>query len=171
MYPGFNNLYYWMPQMPQFPFPANIQASSLKKLCIFELPTTNVALSDTSVDYGVPICLYNQLPCECYVTVQVNQAVPEGGEGLPITVVTPTSGKSTNTSSVSSSGESKTNVIDHNGSNVIGSDIEGSREILAYINKREGIIRFVNFQTTRLVSTPSGANTPAAASYNENKLK
>lgn len=174
MYPYFNNFYYGsLFPFSQFgPGPAR-QVASLKKLYIFELPTTNVALSAASVDYGVPVCLYNQLPCECYVTVQVNQAVPAGGAALPVTIVTPTSGSNTNTGNVSSSGEKKTNVIDHNGNNVIGSDITGSREVLAYLNKREGIIRFVNFQT----GTPPAAadtaadDTPAPASYSENKLK
>lgn len=171
MYPGFNNIYYWMPQIPQFPLPVARQAASLKKLCIFELPTTNVALSATSVDYGVPVCLYNQLPCECYVTVQVNQAVPAGGAALPVTIVTPTSGSNTNTGNVSSSGEKKTNVIDHNGNNVIGSDITGSREVFAYLNKREGIIRFVNFHTGTTTAPAAADDTPAPASYSENKLK
>lgn len=53
-------------------------------------------------------------------------------------------------------GESKVNVIDHNSSNVIGSDITNSKEVFAFINKREGIIRFVNFQT--------GGTTPAPTS-------
>lgn len=46
--------------------------------------------------------------------------------------------------------------IDHNSSNVIGSDIVNSKEVFAFINKREGIIRFVNFQT--------GGTTPAPTS-------
>jgi hypothetical protein len=40
--------------------------------------------------------------------------------------------------------------------NVIGSDITNSKEVFAFINKREGIIRFVNFQT--------GGTTPAPIS-------
>lgn len=31
------------------------QRSCLKQLCIFELPTTNVALSETSVDYVIVV--------------------------------------------------------------------------------------------------------------------
>ncbi len=40
--------------------------------------------------------------------------------------------------------------------NIIGSDITSSKEVFAFINKREGIIRFVNFQT--------GGTTPASTS-------
>ena len=126
---------------------AGRQRSCLKQLCIFELPTTNVSLSATSVDYGIDRCLYNQLPCECYVTVQVNQAVPAGGEALPISLAVPTSNNSTNTGDAASSGESKVNVLDHNSNNVVGSDMVNTKEVFAFINKREGLIRFVNFQT------------------------
>lgn len=59
---------YWWVGGPGPAIPTR-QRSCLKQLCIFELPTTNVALSETSVDYGIDKCLYNQLPCECYVTV------------------------------------------------------------------------------------------------------
>lgn len=125
---------YWWTGGPGPAIPTR-QRSCLKQLCIFELPTTNVALSETTVDYGIDKCLYNQLPCECYVTVQINQAVPAGGEAFPITIAIPTS---------------------NNSSNVIGSDITNSKEVFAFINKREGIIRFVNFQT--------GGTTPAPTS-------
>lgn len=149
--------------MPALPVPTGNQ-QRVKQLCIFELPTTNVSLSADSVDYGIDKCLYRQLPCECYISLQVNQAVPAGGEGLAVTVVTPTSGSSTNAgSSSSSSGEGKTNVVDHNSSNVVGSDLTDTREVLAFLNKREGLIRFVNFQTG---ATPPAADaTPAVASY------
>lgn len=73
---------YWWTGGPSPAIPAR-QRSCLKQLCIFELPTTNVALSETSVDYGIDKCLYNQLPCECYVTVQVNQAIKNLIKDLP----------------------------------------------------------------------------------------
>lgn len=144
---------YWWSGGPGPAIPEK-QRSTIKQLCIFELPTTNVVLSDTSVDYGIDKCLYNQLPCECFVSVQINQAVPAGGESSPVTIVTPVSGNSTNTGSASSSGEKKTSVIDHNSAPVVGSDLAGSQEIFAFLNKKAGIIRFVNFQTGS-TTTPS----------------
>lgn len=136
------------PFNPLPPLPLIRPRVRVKKLDIFELPTTNVSLSATSVDFGIDKCLYNLLPCECYITLQVNQAVPAGGAALPVNVVTPTSNSSTNTGTpASSSGEGKTPVVDHNSNNVIGSDITDSREIFAFLNKREGLIRFVNFVT------------------------
>lgn len=151
---------YWWSGSPGVVIPTR-QRSCIKQLCIYELPTTNVALSDTTVDYGIDRCLYNQLPCECYLAVLINQPVPAGGEGLAVTVVTPTSGNSTNTPA-SSSGESKTNVIDHNSANVVGSDLTNTKEVLAYLNKREGIIRFVNFQTGGTTPPASQSVTPAS---------
>lgn len=154
--------YWWTPTAV---VPVNNQPR-VKQIGIFELPTTNVSLSAESVDFGIDKCLYRQLPCECYITLQVNQAVPAGGEGLAVTVVTPTSGSSTNVgSSSSSSGESKTNVIDHNSSNVVGSDLTNTKEVFAFLNKREGIIRFVNFQTGTTAAPTSAGDTSAVANY------
>lgn len=133
----FNNPYY-----PPFP-----KRSRLKQLRIYELPTTNVALSETSVDFGIDRCLYNELPCECYLSMLFAQAVPDGGAALPVTVVVPTSGTSTNTGTVNANGESGTPVVDHNTNPVVGSDLTTTREVFAYLNKRQGIIRFVNFVT------------------------
>lgn len=133
----FNNPYY-----PPFP-----KRSRLKQLRIYELPTTNVALSETSVDFGIDRCLYNELPCECYLSMLFSQAVPDGGAALPVTVVVPTSGTSTNTGTANANGESGTPVVDHNTNPVVGSDLTTTREVFVYLNKRQGIIRFVNFVT------------------------
>ena len=142
---------------PSFPLP---RRTRVKQLGIYELPTTNVSLSDTSVDYGIDKCIYNDLPCECFISLVVSQAVPAGGEALPVTVVVPTSSNSTNTTT-SASGESSTPVVDHNTNPVVGSDLETSREVFAYLNKRQGIIRFVNFVTG------SGAAAAVASTLNE----
>lgn len=134
--------YLFYPSIPLFP-----RRTRLKRLDIYELPTTNVSLSETSVDYGIDRCVYNELPCECFISLLVAQAVPAGGEALPVTVVVPTSSTSTNTGTSTSSGESGTPVVDHNTNPVVGSDLEASREVFAYLNKRQGIIRIVNFVT------------------------
>lgn len=134
--------YMFYPDFPPFP-----KRSRLKQLCIFELPTTNVALSETSVDFGIDRCLYNELPCECYLSMLFSQAVPDGGAALPVTVVVPTSGTSTNTGTANANGESNTPVVDHNTTPVVGSDLTTTREVFVYLNKRQGIIRFVNFVT------------------------
>lgn len=134
--------YMFYPNFPPFP-----KRMRLKQLCIFELPTTNVALSETSVDFGIDRCLYNELPCECYLSMLFAQAVPDGGAALPVTVVVPTSGTSTNTGTANANGESSTPVVDHNTNPVVGSDLTTTREVFVYLNKRQGIIRFVNFVT------------------------
>jgi hypothetical protein len=36
-------------------------------------------------------------------------------------------------------------VVDSQGTQIVGDDIEGTTERLAYINKRTGIIRFLEF--------------------------
>lgn len=136
--------------------------SPLKQLQIFELPTNGVALSATSVDYGINPCLYNQLPCECYVTLRIRQAVPTGGEGLAVTIATPAGSPSSTVSAPgASTGTKKTPVIDHNNSPVVGSDVSELTDALALIDKNLGIIKFVNFVSG---SGATGGNTPAAAS-------
>lgn len=137
--------------------------SHLKRLQIFELPTNGVSLSDTSVDYGINPCLYNELPCECFIALRIRQAVPAGGAGLPVTVVTPTgSASSTVTTPGSATGTKKTPVIDHNHNQVVGSDVNEFTDAFALIDKGLGIIRFVNFVSGGV--EVSGGNTPAAAS-------
>lgn len=133
---------FYNPYYPPFP-----KRGRLKQLRIYELPTTNVALSETSVDFGIDRCLYNELPCECYLSMLFSQAVPDGGAALPVTVVVPTSGTSTNTGTANANGESSTPVVDHNTNPVVGSDLTTTREVFVYLNKRQGIIRFVNFVT------------------------
>lgn len=123
----------------------------LKMLCIFELNTTNVVLSEETVDFGIDRCDYFELPNEGYINLRFNHNVPAGGEALPITIVVPNSNNSTNTNNPvgsTANGETKVGVIDHNSDPVVGSDIsDETQEVLAYYNKCTGIIRFVNFET------------------------
>ena len=130
--------------------PANFAQGNqvrVKQLCIFELPTTNVTLSEESVDFGIDRCIYNALPCDCYISLRVNHLVPEGGEALPITVVVPNSINSTNVVGTTNNGETKVGVIDHNSDPVVGADLETTTEVFAFVSKGRGIIRFVNFET------------------------
>lgn len=137
--------------------------SCLKRLQIFELPTNGVALSDTSVDYGINPCLYRELPCECYVTLRIRQAVPAGGEALPVAIAVPAgSPGSTVSTPGSTTGTKKTPVIDHNNAPVVGSDVSELTDAFALVDKNLGIIKFVNFVSSGTAA--AGGNTPAAAS-------
>lgn len=108
---------------------------------IYKLSTNAVTLTDTTVDYGVNPCSYNSLPCESLVLLTIHADVPDGGEDLPVTIVTPTT-----TSTVSSSSSStKVSIVDSQGSDVTGSNIQGNTQRFVYINKRTGIIRFLEF--------------------------
>lgn len=112
---------------------------------IFKLSTNAVTLTDTTVDYGINPCVYNALPCESLVLLTIHADVPEGGEALPVTIVTPNNGTSTVSTNGSNSGTTKTNIVDSQGTNVTGSNITGSTQRFVYINKRTGIIRFMEF--------------------------
>ena len=112
---------------------------------IFKLSTNAVTLTDTTVDYGINPCLYNRLPCESLVLLNIHADVPTGGEALPVTVVVPNSGTSTVSENNSTTGTTKVNVVDSQGTNVTGSNVQGSTERLVYINKSTGTIRFMEF--------------------------
>lgn len=131
---------------------------------IYELSTNAVQLTDgVSVDYGINPCCYDALPCESIVLLKVHAGAPTGGEALPVNVVTPNSGQSTISSGGSTSGTSKVPVVDSNNNPVTGSDITAT-ERLAYINKRTGIIRFLEFTAGTTPAPTGGSDTPAVAS-------
>lgn len=142
------NPYWWMgTPIPQ----AQINVPRIDVGGIYALSTNGVAISDdsTTVDYGINPVLYNRLPNVSIVLLTISDDVPTGGETLPVTVVVPTSGTSTVSSSTSSTGTStgttKVNVVDSQGTNVTGSNVSGSTQRLAYINKCSGTIRFLEF--------------------------
>ena len=130
--------YWWMPQLPVMPQPA-IRRVDIGG--IYELSTNAVQLTDVSVDYGINPACYNALPCESIVLLKVHADAPAGGESLPIALAIPNNGQST---------------VSSNDNPVTGSDVTGSTERLAYINKRTGTIRFLEFTSgTTTASTPS----------------
>lgn len=129
---------------------------------IYELTTNAVQLTDTSVDYGInPVC-YNALPCESVVLLKIHAGTPAGGENLPVTVVTPNSGSSTVVNeSGSNAGTTKKPVTDSKNNPVTGADVIGNTERLAYINKRTGVIRFLEF-TASTTPAPTVQNSVAS---------
>lgn len=158
------NPYWWGPGPALSPTP-NIRRVDIGG--IFELSTNAVQLTDASVDYGInPVC-YNALPCESIVLLKIHSDVPAGGEALPVTIVVPNGGNTTLATAGSTTGSTKVPVVDSNNNNVTGGDITGTTERLAYINKRTGVIRFLEFTAGSATSGGGAANgeanTPAAA--------
>lgn len=159
---------------PLFPSPFGFppvrrRRSCLKEIKTFELPVSGMTVSDETLDLGINPCLYRDLPCECFVILKVREPIPAAGDGLPITVVTPT-GPSTSTvnSGSSSSNSKKTPVVDHDNNPVTGSDLSPYTDAYVFIDKSLGIFRFVNFRTGggTPVNTPAdgGGATPAVVS-------
>lgn len=118
------------------------------------LSTNAVQLTDATVDYGINPRQYNCLPCEVVVLLRIHSEVPEGGEALPVTIVVPSAGNSTLDSSTSATGAgtatgtTKVPVVDSQGNQLVGDDIEATTERLAYINKCTGVIRFLEFTSS-----------------------
>lgn len=152
MFPGLMNPYWWTPGQIHGPF-VNDAFSNNPELPridiggIYVLSTNAVALSETSVDYGINPCLYNLLPWESIVLLKVHADAPAGGEALPVTIVVPNSGRTTLTTTTTGTTSGSTNipVVDSQDAPVTGTNITGSTERLAYINKRTGVIRFLEF--------------------------
>lgn len=113
---------------------------------IYKLSTNAVALSDTTVDYGINPCLYNRLPCESLVILTIHADVPTGGAAFPVMLVVPNTGTSTvSQDNAPVRGTTKLNIVDSKGANVTGANIIGSTERLVYINKHTGVVRFLEF--------------------------
>ena len=126
--------------------PVPVQNEGLPRIDIggiYKLSTNAVALTESSVDYGINPCLYSKLPCESIVLLTIHADAPTGGEDLPVLVGVP-SGAST-ISSGDTTGKTKISVVDSQGSNVTGSNVQGNTQRLAYINKSTGVIRFLEF--------------------------
>lgn len=125
MFPNSINPYWWMGQ------PVINTQASLPRIDIggiYVLTTNAVALSDdsTTVDYGINPTLYNRLPNISIVLLNISDDAPAGGETLPVTIVTPSSGTSTVSTSGTTTGTTKINVVDSQGTNVTGSNISGN---------------------------------------------
>lgn len=112
---------------------------------IFKLSTNAVTLSEDTVDYGINPCMYRALPCESLVLLTIHADVPTGGESLPVTIAVPNNGTSTVSESGSTTGTTKVNVVDSQGTNVTGSNVTGSTQRFVYINKNTGVIRLLEF--------------------------
>ena len=110
------------------PFGFKNELKRINKHGIYVVETNQVSLNaGVSVDYGIKESLYNKLPCECIVLLKIKQEVPATGATLPVTV----------------SGSSP--VTDSQGSNITGKDIEVDTERLAYLNKSNGVLRFMEY--------------------------
>lgn len=111
---------------------------------IFKLATNAVALTETTVDYGINPCTYNKLPNESIVLLTIHADVPTGGEILPVTISIPSNSSTT----VNSSTTKKINIVDSQGTNVTGDNVKGNTQRLMYINKCTGVMRFMEFTNT-----------------------
>ena len=147
---------YWLPS----PFMVN-RSRGIRRIDvngIYELSTNAVQLTEASVDYGINPCCYNALPCESIILLKVHADIPAGGEALPVHVITPNMGQTTLATAGTTAGTSKVPIVDSNNNPVTGTDVTGTTERLAYLNKRTGVIRFLEFTA----STPEQANVAPA---------
>lgn len=101
---------------------------------IVRLDTNAVELGDDSVNYGVSPMAYTQLPEQCIALLTINADVPDGGSDLSVAILIPNSGQST-------LGSIKVTLVDKSGDDITGSEIQAGYQTLAYINKKDNIIK------------------------------
>jgi hypothetical protein len=107
---GTLNPYWWAPNLP---ISTQGDLPRVDVGGIFKLSTNAVALTSTTVDYGINPCLYSRLPSESLILLTIHDDVPSGGESLPVTLVVPTGAfNSTVTSTTNTSGTTKLNIVD-----------------------------------------------------------
>lgn len=159
-----NPLFPLNPLTPVAPVGVNFGAprSRLKRIDtggIYVISTNSVVLDTTAsqVVYGFNPCEYRELPCESLILLTIHADVPAGGEGFPIHIAIP-GGSTTTSTTGATSGSTSTRVpvVDSQGNNVTGANVQGTTERLLYLNKRTGTARFIEFTN----STGAAATTP-----------
>lgn len=161
----FNPLYPFNPLMPVAPVGVNFGSSrsSLKRIDvggIYKISTNSVVLDTTAsqVVYGFNPCEYRELPCESLILLTIHADVPAGGEGFPIHIAIPGGSTTTSTTGTTSGSTSaRVPVVDSQGNNVTGANVQGTTERLLYLDKRRGVARFVEFTNaaSTVTTTPT----------------
>lgn len=141
------------PMFPPLPVPQN----RLRRVDIggiYELNVTDSSLSTAAtptLDLGVSQCQYNALPCESVVLLKVYTTLPEGSDGAPVNV---NSGSGT-TSTSGTTAVRKVALVDSQGTQVTGADLTANTERLAYVNKRTGVFRLLEYTAQTAAATPT----------------
>ena len=135
---------------------------------IFVLSTTGKAsTAETTLDYGINPCQWQALPNEGVMIWKVRHPATADEASLPVTVVVPSLGSSTVTSSNTASGTVKVPIVDNKGTQVVGSDVtdpdNGYTEHWVYFNKNAGIFRLLGV-AAQSAPVPTAASAKSAAS-------
>lgn len=143
------NPYWWMPPMGVMPQQPRSRLKRIDVGGIYVISTNSVVLDTTAsqVVYGFNPCEYRELPCESLILLTIHADVPAGGEGFPIHIAIPSGTTTTTTTPGATSGSNSTRVpvVDSQGNNVTGANVQGTTERLLYLNKRTGTARFIEF--------------------------
>lgn len=149
MYPNAMNPYWWMPPVGMVPQQPQHRLKRIDVGGIYKISTNSVVLDTTAsqVVYGFNPCEYRELPCESLILLTIHADVPAGGEGFPVHIAIPSGSTTTTATPGATSGSTSTRVpvVDSQGNDVTGSNVQGTTERLLYLNKRTGVARFVEF--------------------------
>ena len=112
---------------------------------IYELSITDATLSTAAtptLDLGLNACAYAALPCESVVLLKIYTTLPEGSDTSSVNVNT---GGSGSTSTSGTTAVRKVALVDSQNTQVTGTDLTANTERLAYINKRTGVFRLLEY--------------------------
>lgn len=111
---------------------------------IYELNVTDATLSTDAtpnLDLGISQCQYNALPCESVVLLKIYTTLPDGSATSPVRINT---GNGT-TSTSGTTAIRKAVLVDSGNTQVTGADLTANTERLAYVNKRTGVFRLLEY--------------------------
>lgn len=137
---------------PFFPLPVQSAVRRIDIGGIYELAVTDATLTTDAtptLDLGVNQCQYNALPCESIVLLKVYTTLPAGSDGAPVNV---NSGSGT-TSTSGTTAVRKVALVDSQSTQVTGTDLTANTERLAYINKRTGVFRLLEYTAQGTTTT------------------
>lgn len=149
MYPFYNTNTQGLSLLPMVPFfpGRRTQVPTLDNRGIYEVCSTGlVETTGATADYGINPCIWKKLPNQCIILWKVKHPTTAAGQGLPVTVVIPTSNSSTVNSDNANSGSNKVPVVDNKNTQVTGTDVNNvgvNTEHIVYIDKCAGIFKLL----------------------------
>jgi hypothetical protein len=108
-------------------------------LKIFKISTASLTVNTASVIYSINCKCWNNLPCEGFILLQINQSAPATADALPVSISTT---NKVNTDTVTTFASA---LINGAGDPVTSADLTQGNRYFIYFNKCDGTFQMVNF--------------------------
>lgn len=111
---------------------------------LYELVTRNVIVNTTNTVFGINPRAWRNLPCEGLLILKIRQAVPAGGDALPVQIAVPVSSTVSTVGDDSCCPVTGVDVVNPINAAVTGAAMVNGTERLVYFNKVRGVIRLMD---------------------------